>query len=67
MLFFIPKALAFINSTSNHLNLLYLLMGKRQRANTAKESRWLADDGLPWSDLYMYTHKLITRKLPDGD
>jgi hypothetical protein len=40
-------------------------MGKRQRANTIQDSRRLADDGLPWSDLYMYTNKLIIRKLCD--
>jgi len=37
-------------------------MGKRQRANTAQDSRRLADDGLLWSNLHIYTHKLIIRK-----
>jgi hypothetical protein len=42
-------------------------MGKRQCANTAQDNRQLAEDGLPWSNLYMYTNKLILRKLYDGD
>jgi len=39
-------------------------MGKRRRTNTIVDSRRLADDGLPYSDLKMYTDKLIIRK-PD--
>ena len=41
-----------------------IIIRKRRCTNTIVDSRRLADDGLPYSDLKMYTDKLIIRK-PD--
>jgi len=42
-------------------------MVKRRRTNTIIDPRRIAEDGLPYSDLKMYTEKLILRQVDEID